>query len=101
MVLLIGIIGLLFILIAFVLDEFYKKFNQNTVKYNILNVIGSGLLGWYAYVSKVWPFLILNILWFVVALLKLLGILKKREYVTFNRIHLKKRRKSSYSKRHK
>jgi hypothetical protein len=73
----IGIVGMLFILVAFILDEFVKKFNQNTVQYNILNIIGSGLLAYYAFASAVWPFLVLNVIWFLVAGYKLVKILTK------------------------
>lgn len=74
----IGIVGMIFILTAFVLDEFFKKFNQDTVQYNLFNIVGSLLLAYYAFVSKVWPFLILNIIWFVVATYKLIKIYQKR-----------------------
>ncbi|PIZ50793.1 hypothetical protein COY27_05750 [Candidatus Woesearchaeota archaeon CG_4_10_14_0_2_um_filter_33_13] len=63
-----------FILLAFILDEFVKRFNQNTIQYNLTNIIGSGLLAYYAYTSKVWPFLILNSVWFIVAAYKIILI---------------------------
>ena len=75
--LILGIVGMLLILIAFILDEFVKKFNQNTIQYNVFNIIGSGLLAYYAFVSSVWPFLILNIIWFLTAGYKLIRILCK------------------------
>jgi len=70
----IGIVGMVFILTAFVLDEFYKKWNQNTIQYNVLNVIGAGLLVYYAYALKAWPFMILNGVWFITAFIKLVKI---------------------------
>ena len=70
----IGIIGMFCILLAFILDEFVKKFNQDTMSYNLLNVLGAGLLAYYAYVSAVWPFLILNLVWVIVAVVKLIKI---------------------------
>ena len=72
----VGIVGVTFILIAFILDEFVKKFNQNTVQYNVLNIIGAGLLIWYAYSLISWPFIILNSVWLLVAAFKLTRILK-------------------------
>ncbi len=72
-----GIVGMAFILVAFILDEFVKKFNQNTVQYNIFNIIGSGILAYYAFISSVWPFLVLNVIWFIVAGYKLVRIIKK------------------------
>ena len=72
----IGITGMVSILIAFVLDEFYKDFNQDTVQYNILNMFGAALLMYYAYYLKGWPFLVLNLVWLVVAGIKLVKIMK-------------------------
>ena len=77
MTLIIGIVGMTFILVAFILDEFAKKFNQDTIQYNLFNIFGSGLLSYYAFVLKGWPFLILNIVWLVVAAIKLIKILQK------------------------
>ena len=77
--LMIGIGGTFFILAAFVLNEFYNKFNQNMIKYNLLNIIGSAGLIYYAVFLSAWPFLILNSIWFVVAVLKLMVILGGRE----------------------
>ena len=91
--LIVGIVGMIFILVAFVLDEFYKKFNGSTVKYNVLNIIGSAGLVYYAVALSAWPFLILNLIWFVVAMLKLMGILKKREIVDFSDLSFKKKLK--------
>lgn len=74
--LIIGIIGMLFILVAFVLDEFYQKFNQNTFQYNLFNICGSGMLMYYAYTLKGWPFLTLNLVWFIAAGIKLIRIMR-------------------------
>lgn len=67
----IGLLGMIFILAAFVLDEFYKKWNQNTIQYNLLNILGSGLLMYYAYTLMSIPFLILNGVWLIAAGIKL------------------------------
>lgn len=75
----IGLVGMLCILVAFVLDEFWKKFNQETVQYNLLNALGAGMLVYYGYVSAVWPFVILNLFWCVAAIVKLGRVLKKRK----------------------
>ncbi|MBT4935882.1 hypothetical protein HOL21_01745 [Candidatus Woesearchaeota archaeon] len=77
--LIIGIIGMVFILVAFILDEFYKKWNQDTIQYNVFNIIGSGLLIWYAYVFAVWAFVALNVVWFCVAWFKLVRIIKSKK----------------------
>ncbi len=73
----IGIMGMFLILLAFVLDEFYTRFNQNTVWYNVLNIIGSGLLVYYAWTLRGWPFLVLNAVWFGAAFVKLVRIIQK------------------------
>ncbi len=75
--LVIGIGGMLFILVAFVLDEFFKTWQQNTLRYNILNLIGSLLLLFYAYAISSWPFIILNLVWFGTAGYKLVELIKK------------------------
>ena len=67
----IGIAGMVFILAAFVLDEFSRKFTSESVVGNILNIIGSGLLAYYAFTLRSWPFLILNLVWCVTAMVKL------------------------------
>jgi len=77
MTLIIGITGMTFILVAFILDEFVKKFSQETVQYNVANIVGSGFLCYYAFILRGWPFLILNVVWFLVASVKLIKILRK------------------------
>lgn len=75
--LIIGLVGMVFILLAFILDEFYKKWSQNTIKYNLINILGSGLLIYYAATLDSWPFILLNSVWFVVATVKLVKIVNK------------------------
>ncbi|MBI2666074.1 hypothetical protein HYX13_00520 [Candidatus Woesearchaeota archaeon] len=75
--LIIGIFGMLCILTAFVLDEFVRRFNRDTVSYNALNFIGAGLLAYYGFTLRGWPFVGLNIVWCVVAGVKICGILSK------------------------
>ncbi|HLC71191.1 MAG TPA: hypothetical protein VJI32_04235 [Candidatus Nanoarchaeia archaeon] len=65
-----GIGGMVFILAAFMLDEFVPSFNQNTWRYNVMNIIGSASLAYYAFIIQGWPFLILNIIWLMVAVIK-------------------------------
>lgn len=73
----IGLLGMVCILVAFILDEFVKKWNQDTLQYNVLNIVGGGLLVWYASTLGSWPFIILNVGWVVAALVKSGKILKK------------------------
>lgn len=70
----VGIAGVIFILAAFVSDEFYKRFNSETVLYNLLNIAGSGLLMYYAYSLQSWPFVFLNAVWLGAAMVKLVKI---------------------------
>lgn len=72
--LLFGIAGMILILAAFILDEFYKRWNQNTIRYNLFNLLGSGLLLYYAVTLASWPFIILNGVWLVTATVKLIKI---------------------------
>lgn len=71
----IGILGMVFVLTAFILDEFLKKFSQDTIFYNVLNILGSGMLIYYALSLSSWPFIVLNLVWMVVGLIKLVEIL--------------------------
>jgi len=77
--LIIGLLGMFCILFAFILEEFWKRFNPNTYKFNLLNIVGSGLLIVYAYNLRGWPFLILNSVWLVAAFIKLLELLERRK----------------------
>ncbi len=70
-----GIIGVVCILVAFLLDEF-STINAKTVSYNLLNLLGSGLLMYYAYTLQSWPFVALNGVWLIAAVVKLVKISK-------------------------
>ena len=72
-----GIGGVILILIAFILDEFYNKINSETVTYNLLNIAGSALLIYYAYALNSWPFVVLNTAWLSAAAVKLVKISRK------------------------
>ena len=75
--LIIGLVGMFLILIAFILEEFEKKFTSENIYYNFLNLLGSLLLIIYAYTLRGWPFLILNGVWFLAASVKTIEILRK------------------------
>ena len=75
--LILGLLGMALILTAFILEEFLKKFNPNTIKFNLLNLFGSLLMSYYAYTISDWPFLVLNLVWFCTAGYKLSKLLKK------------------------
>lgn len=76
----IGILGMLLVLAAFVLEEFDRKFNQETYLYNLCNIIGAGMLVYYGYVIKGWPFVFLNMVWCLAALVKLVKIFWKKMF---------------------
>ena len=75
--LVVGIAGMLCILVAFILDEFDRRFNKDTCFYNILNIIGAGSLMYYGFTLRGWPFVILNAIWVVAAGVKLVRIIIK------------------------
>ena len=74
----IGVMGMLLVLLAFVLDEFVQKFNQNTLLYNIINILGSGMLLYYAFSIRSWPFIVLNAVWLIAAMVKSTELLRQR-----------------------
>lgn len=69
--LIIGILGMSLILIAFILTEFFDKWDADTWQFNLVNLCGAGLLIYYAYTLLSWPFMILNGVWLFVAGYKL------------------------------
>ncbi len=80
-----GILGMVLILLAFILDEFVPSFNQNTWRYNVLNILGSGLLLYYASTIRGWPFVILNAVWLMAAVIKCVGIRRAKEHLSRTR----------------
>jgi len=67
----IGTIGMIFLLVAFALNLF-KKITQDSLIYNIFNIIGAGFLFYYAYTLNSIPFLILESIWISFAVYKLI-----------------------------
>ncbi|NQV91760.1 hypothetical protein HQ489_04770 [Candidatus Woesearchaeota archaeon] len=72
----IGLLGMLLILIAFLLDEFSKKIHHKSLYFNLLNIFGSLFLMYYAYTLNSIPFMILNGVWFIASIVKLYYISK-------------------------
>lgn len=72
-----GLLGMILILIAFILEEFTKRFSPNTLRFNLLNLFGSGLMAYYAYSISAWPFLVLNLVWLIIVMVKLTKIVQK------------------------
>ena len=72
-----GIVGLIFILTAFILNEL-KKINTDSKLYNILNLIGGISLAYYSYTLKSIPFIILQSVWAIFALYNLIRVSVKK-----------------------
>lgn len=66
-----GFAGALLVLIGFVLNEFGRLRAENW-RYDLLNFLGGGLLVVYAWLLPSYPFLLLNLVWTLVALRDLL-----------------------------
>ena len=73
----IGVIGMIFLLTAFALNLF-KKVTQDSLIYNLFNIIGAGLLAYYAYALDSVPFLILEAIWILFAVYKLIFLIKEK-----------------------
>ena len=73
-----GIIGMLFLLSAFALNLF-TKVTEDSVIYNIFNIIGAGFLAYYAYALNSIPFLILEAIWISFAVYKLIFFQKRKK----------------------
>jgi large-conductance mechanosensitive channel len=68
---LIGIIGASSILISFFLDLF-DIIEETSKLYLGLNIFGGLILSYYAFLENVIPFLILNIIWTIISIVKLI-----------------------------
>ena len=73
----IGIIGASSILISFFLDLF-DIIEETSKIYLSLNIFGSLFLFYYAYLENVVPFLILNVIWTLVSIVKLIKVTRQR-----------------------
>lgn len=63
----IGTTGAVIVLIAFFLNENHKL-DQDTITYDVLNFVGSGILVAYALLISSIPFAILNSIWAIISL---------------------------------
>lgn len=63
----IGLIGMSFILVAFIFNQLHK-WKDTYLRYDIFNAIGSGLLIYYSIILESLPFFILNAIWFIVSI---------------------------------
>lgn len=74
----IGTLGALFILVAFILNQTHK-WKDNELRYDLTNLAGSILLVVYAYLLKSYPFLVLNFVWLVVSLRDVVNDVKRKK----------------------
>ncbi len=66
-------IGVIILLIAFLLN-LNKKMKAESAAYSLLNFIGAGLCCYASYMVKFYPFIILEGVWAVVALVSLFKV---------------------------
>jgi hypothetical protein len=72
------IVGALTILVAFAAAQ-AGRLEQRTVTYQLLNLLGSGVLATIAAVQLSWGFLLLEGSWAVISLLGLLNLLRRKQ----------------------
>jgi len=71
-----GSIGVGLLLLAFVLN-LLKVLSESDRKYLAMNVAGAGLAAWYALAGGSIPFVILESVWGLAALIRLIATIKK------------------------
>lgn len=74
-----GIIGSILILVAFILEQ-TEVWNSEMLRYDFVNLIGSAILVYYGFLIHGYPFVILNSIWALVSLRDLvLDILRNKK----------------------
>lgn len=63
----IGIIGAVLVLIAFLMNQ-TNKWKNDSIKYDLVNFLGSLALVIYAVLTESYPFLVLNSVWAIFSL---------------------------------
>jgi hypothetical protein len=66
-------IGVIILLIAFLLN-LYKKLPASSKAYSLMNLIGAAVCGFSSYLIKFYPFVVLESIWAVFALLALFNV---------------------------
>ncbi len=66
-------IGVIILLIAFLLN-LYKKLPSSSKTYSLLNFIGAGICCFSSYLIRFYPFVLLEAVWGIVALLSLFNV---------------------------
>lgn len=73
---LIGIIGVGLLLVAFGLN-LLKWLGESSWLYLAMNAAGASLAAWYAYEGDMMPFVVLELVWALAALVRLVMVIKK------------------------
>ena len=73
----IGFVGLTLLLTGFTLNSL-GKIDRDGYVYNVLNLLGGGILAWYSFAIKSLPFILLQSIWALVALIGICRQLSKR-----------------------
>jgi len=66
-------IGVIILLVAFGLN-LYKKLPENSKAYALMNFIGAGICCFASYLIRFYPFIVLEGIWAIVALLSLFNV---------------------------
>lgn len=76
--LIIGIIGMILLLSAFALN-LLKKVTEFSYSYILLNIFGAGISTYYACTLNAIPFIILEVVWALFAIYKLIVVVKQKQ----------------------
>jgi hypothetical protein len=74
----IGTIGVGLILLAYLFQTF-GWLNAKSKLFFLLNIIGAGLACYASYLINYWPFVILEGTWFLVSVIGIISVIKKKE----------------------
>lgn len=66
-------VGVIILLIAFLLN-LYKKLPAQSNSYKLMNFIGAGLNAYASYMVSFYPFIVLEVVWALVALLSMFNV---------------------------
>jgi len=72
----VGSVGVALLLLAFVLN-LLRRTSERSVLYLLLNFAGAVLAAWYAWDGRIIPFVVLEAVWGLSALVRLLAVLRK------------------------
>lgn len=86
---LVGIAGGVLILIAFV-QVTNGFWNGKSFWYEVCNLVGAVLLGWYAYEKQAYTSIVLNLIWGTVALYAINHALQRHKVRRVNRARVKR-----------